>query len=96
MVIRQNIFEHGYSSEYLCIEPGAEPGKVCLIFEMFFPGKVLYLSVLKQRTETVAQRCSLKKWFLEISQNSEENTYARVSFLIKLQVKANNFIKKRD
>ena len=35
--------------------------------------------------ETVAQRCSVKKVFLEISQNSPENTCARVSILIKLQ-----------
>ena len=34
--------------------------------------------------EAVAQRCSVKKVFLEISQNSQENTCARVSFLIKL------------
>ena len=31
------------------------------------------------------RRCSLKKVFLEISQNSQENTCARVSFLMKLQ-----------
>ena len=31
------------------------------------------------------RRCSVKKVFLEISQNSQENTCARVSFLIKLQ-----------
>ena len=31
------------------------------------------------------QRCSVKKMFLEISQNLQENTCARVSFLIKLQ-----------
>ena len=37
------------------------------------------------QTEAVAQRCSVKKVFLEISQNSLENTCARVSFLIKLQ-----------
>ena len=30
------------------------------------------------------RRCSLKKVFLQISQNSLENTYARFSFLIKL------------
>ena len=35
--------------------------------------------------EAVAQRCSVKKVFLEIAQNSQENTCARVSFLIKLQ-----------
>ena len=30
--------------------------------------------------------CSVKKMFLEIAQNSQENTCARVSFLIKLQL----------
>ena len=35
--------------------------------------------------EAVAQRCSVKKVFFEISQNSQENTCAEVSFLIKLQ-----------
>ena len=34
-------------------------------------------------------RCSVKKLFLEISQNSQENTCARASFLIKF-----SFIKK--
>ena len=36
-------------------------------------------------TEAVAQKCFVKKVFLKISQNSQENTYARVSFLIRLQ-----------
>ena len=31
------------------------------------------------------QRCSVKKVFLEISQISQENTYARVYLLIKMQ-----------
>ena len=35
--------------------------------------------------EVVVQRCSVKKVFLTVSQNSQENTCARVSFLIKLQ-----------
>ena len=35
--------------------------------------------------EAVVQRGSVKKVFLEISQNSQVNTCARVSFLIKLQ-----------
>ena len=35
-------------------------------------------------TEAVAQKCSVKMMFIEISQNSEESTCARVSFLIKL------------
>ena len=36
-------------------------------------------------TEAVVWRCSVEKVFLEISQNLQENTCARVSFLIKLQ-----------
>ena len=35
--------------------------------------------------EAVAQSCSIKNVFLEISQNSQENTCAWVSFLVKVQ-----------
>ena len=35
--------------------------------------------------EAVARTCSVKKVFLEILQNSQENTCARISFLMKLQ-----------
>ena len=34
-------------------------------------------------SEAVPRRCSIKKVFLKISQNSKENTCARVSFLKK-------------
>ena len=45
---------------------------------------VIYITYRSFYTE--ASRVVLwKKVFLEISQNSLENTYARVSFLIKLQ-----------
>ena len=37
----------------------------------------------------VVRRCSVKKVFLEILQNLQENTSARVSFLIKLQASRN-------
>ena len=37
------------------------------------------------KTEAVFQRFSVKKVFLEISHNSQENICARVSFLTKLQ-----------
>ena len=47
------------------------------ITKCFFLNKVF--------SEAVVRRCSVKKVFLEISQNSQENTCARVSFLIKLQ-----------
>ena len=39
------------------------------------------------KTEVAVQRCSIKKVFLEILQNSQENTCAIVSFLIKLPIK---------
>ena len=39
-------------------------------------------------------RCSVKKVFLEISQNSQENTCARDSFLIKLQANPATLLKK--
>ena len=40
------------------------------------------------------RRCSVKKVFLEISRNSQENTCTRVSFLIKLKAPA-ALLKKR-
>ena len=45
--------------------------------------------------EAVARRCSIKKLFLEISQNLQENSCSRVSFLMKLQTEeVCNFVKK--
>ena len=44
---------------------------------------------------TSHQKCSIKKVLLKLSQNSQENTCARASFLIKLQASGCNFIKKR-
>ena len=41
--------------------------------------------IQKLGAEAVARRCSVKKLFLEIPQNPQENTRARVSFLIKLR-----------
>ena len=54
----------------------------------------LFNSYLIYSSEAVTQRCSVKKVFLEISQNSQENTCARVSFLIKLQASTCKFNKK--
>ena len=51
-----------------------------------------FLHLVRSISEVVAQRCSVKKMLLEISQYSQENTCVRVSFLIELQ--ACNFIKK--
>ena len=55
----------------------------------------LYVSALLQLQVTqVTRRCSIKKLFSEVLQNSQENACARVSFLIKLQAKTCSFIKK--
>ena len=40
-----------------------------------------------QESEAVAQTCSVKKVFLEISQNSQENTRVKLSILTKLQAR---------
>ena len=45
-------------------------------------------------SETDFQRCSVKKVFLEISQNPQGNTWARVSFLIKSQTRSATLLKK--
>ena len=46
--------------------------------------------------EAVAQRCFVKRVFLKISQNSQENSCARVSFPIKLQASGLQLYLKRD
>ena len=43
----------------------------------------LYNTFKFHMKQAVVQGCSVKKLFLEISQNSQENTGARVSFLSK-------------
>ena len=51
----------------------------------YFSIKKFYLRNTFLTAEAVVWRCSIKKVFLEISQNLQENTCARESFLIKLQ-----------
>ena len=46
---------------------------------------VLWEKVFHNISEAAVRRCSVEKVFLEISQNSQEDTCVRVSFLIKLQ-----------
>ena len=55
------------------------------LFHHLFLSSIYISLMLWEITEAVARRCSSKKVFLEISQNSQENTCARVSFLINLQ-----------
>ena len=66
----------------------------CSLFERYFSNnyreqKKNINNCLGQRRETKDrsshETCSLKKLFLEIPQNSQENTCGRVSFLIKLK-----------
>ena len=54
----------------------------------------LFLVFYFQYPQEVVWRRSAKKLFINISQNSKESTGGRVSFLIKLQAKVGNFIKK--
>ena len=54
---------------------------ICKVFnEVLFIARIPHFTVLI--AEAVVQRCSVKKKFLKISQNSQEN---RASFLLKLQ-----------
>ena len=45
------------------------------------------LLLAKLHAEAVSRRCSVKKMLLKISQNLQENTCARTSFLTKLQAR---------
>ena len=49
------------------------------------------LPIMQQVTGIAISKCSIKKVFLKISQNPQEKTYARVSFLINLHAEACNF-----
>ena len=48
-------------------------------------GRSWELTIFTKSSEAVARRCSVKEVLLEISQNSQENSCTKVSFLIKLQ-----------
>ena len=55
---------------------------------------VSWRQAFKGCAEAVAQRCSVRKMFFKISQDSQENTCDRVSFFISYRPEACNFIKK--
>ena len=78
---------------------------LCVVFRWYFSSstcvrrlKVVMLNFCLAwlHKEAVVIRCSVKKVFLEISQNSQENTCARASFLIKLQASGLQLYQKRD
>ena len=65
-----------------------EPVVTCSKLTRETPEECVKCSKLKVKTlelEAATRGGLCKKVFLEISQNSQENTYARVSVLIKLQ-----------
>ena len=53
--------------------------------ESSFP-TVISTKYQQQTSEPIVQMCSVKEVFSKVSQNSQENTYPRVSILKKLQV----------
>ena len=58
-------------------------GKSCFDgLRVWFPSNLI---LIYENAEAVTRRCSAKKVFLQISQNSLENTCVRASFLIKVQ-----------
>ena len=65
--------------------------RIAVLFDIFKDCVIRDLYYLTEEADR--RRCSVKKVFLNISQNSQENSCARVSFLIKFQVQTCNFIK---
>ena len=55
----------------------------------------LDISIGNPKHSSLVWRCSIEKVFLEILQNSQENTCAGVSFLIKLQARPATLLKKK-
>ena len=70
------------------------PSPFIWISHLIFNSEALNMDITFPNLEAVVQKSSLKKVFLEISQNSQENTVARVSFLIKLQASGLQLYKK--
>ena len=69
-------------------------GKLLYKFRDFISKKYFAL-ILNLNSEAVGRRCSVKKVFLKLSQNSQNNTCARIPFLMKLQAdEACSYIKK--
>ena len=89
------VSEMSYVKELICLNTVGLLHETLLIHEFKNFAKLCYncqLLFLKTFSTSSHKGCSVKKVFLEISQNSQENTCARASFLIKLQ--ACSFIKK--
>ena len=84
LFLKQHIKQHEISEIILTSEIWLAEHK--LVVKLINISLVYTLSIRVVREHgVVVRRCSVKKVFLEILQNSQENTCARVSFLIKLQ-----------
>ena len=64
-----------------------EQGKTCRLCDLLDWTLQKWNQNLVRYPEAVTQKCSVNKVFLKMSQNSQENTFVRASFLIKLLVK---------
>ena len=62
----------------------------CLSSSIYLQPKTKLKKSFKNIPEAVAQTCTVKKVFLEVSQNSQENTCGRGSILIELQASVFN------
>ena len=99
-VLRTHFFtEHLQSLILFCLEPEKYSNSSNEMRETnVLAGKTMFTSLLFQEigyfSEAATGTCSVKKVFLQILQNSQENTCARVFFLIKLLADTDNFIKK--
>ena len=70
--------------------------KVSPTYFLNHPVQNINWSIRYGHAEAVARSCFLKKWFLKISQNSEENTCARASFFNKVAgLRSATVLKKR-
>ena len=73
---------------YMCVSRGKKCqffGKFCVCTKSMIPNEYWSIEINDNNTETATRGVPCGKVFLEISQKSQENTYVRVSFLIKLQ-----------
>ena len=83
---------------------GLHTGRCCNDYQSYSTTRItLWQFPLCSSTKTITwlinrsshQRCSVKKMFLEISQNSQESTCSMVFVLIKLQVWSATLLRKR-
>ena len=87
----ESLFHSVVSENFICerlflfVSPQNNITNSCGEFGLDETSTECKVSTFLKRTEAIVQKSAVKKVFLEISQNSQENTCARASFLIKLQ-----------